>query len=337
MTFKRRCLLLFSGGLDSILAAHVMLEQGIEVEALTFKTIFTCCDNQAGVAASRLGIRLTVIEQEDDYLDLIRNPRHGYGRGANPCVDCRIYMFQRAAAYMESLDAHFVISGEVVGQRPMSQKRRDLATISRGSDLEGLLLRPLSARLLPPTVPEKQGWVDREKLHGFKGRSRKGLIALARQFGIEDVDIPTPSTGCALTEPYFSKKVFDLIDLAPQAKRWDFDVLKIGRHFRFDNVTKVIVGRNERDNDSLEHLHQLETASSTAILTPETFYGPLALVVGPPTDAAIDFAAGLIARYARQLPHDAIVTVQTGQREYQHTAAINALVKTAQTLAVMKD
>jgi len=335
MTDKRRCLLLFSGGLDSILAAHVMLEQGIRVEALTFKTIFTCCENEAGIAASKLGIRLTVIEQEDDYLNLIRSPQHGYGRGANPCVDCRIYMFQRAAAYMEALDAHFIISGEVVGQRPMSQKRHDLDTISRRSSLEGLLLRPLSAKLLPPTIPEKEGWVDREQLFDFKGRSRKGLIALARKFGIEDVNIPTPSTGCALTEPFFSKKVFDLIELAPQAQRWDFDVLKIGRHFRFDNVTKVVVGRNEQDNNSLEYLHQLETASSTAVLTPDTFYGPLALVVGPPTDAAIDFAAGLIARYARQLPKDAIVTVKTNDREYQHTPTINNLVESAQTLAVM--
>ena len=189
---------LLSGGLDSMLAIRLMQQQDIEVEGLNFKTIFTCCQDQAGQAARQLGIQLTVVGQDDDYLELIKKPQFGYGRGANPCVDCRIYMFQIAKTYMEQTDAQFIVSGEVVGQRPMSQKRRDLNVISHHSELDDRLLRPLSAKLLPPTWPEREGLVDRQQLFDFSGRGRKGLIALAKRFGFKE--IPSPSTGCALTE-----------------------------------------------------------------------------------------------------------------------------------------
>ena len=151
-----RCLALLSGGLDSMLAIRLMQEQGIEVEAINFKTIFTCCQDTAAKAARDLGVRLTIIGQEDDYLDLVRKPMFGYGKGANPCIDCRIYMFERARLAMDQLGASFVVSGEVLGQRPKSQKRRDLEIIAFHSDLEDLLLRPLSAKLLPPTRPERE-------------------------------------------------------------------------------------------------------------------------------------------------------------------------------------
>ena len=167
-----RCVTLLSGGLDSMLAIRIMQAQGIEVEALNFKTMFTCCQDLSAQAAHRLGVRLTVVSQEDDYLELIKNPRFGYGKGANPCVDCRIYMFERAEKFMEQIGADFIVSGEVVGQRPMSQKRRDLDVISHQAGLEDLLLRPLSAKLLLPTLPERKGLVDRERLYAFQGRSR---------------------------------------------------------------------------------------------------------------------------------------------------------------------
>ena len=214
MSKPRKCLVLLSGGLDSMLAIRIMQEQGIEVEAINFKTVFTCCQDESAQAARDLNVPLTILTQEDDYLQLIRNPRFGYGRGANPCVDCRIYMFERACAFLEPLGADFIVSGEVVGQRPMSQKRSDLSIISHHSGLEDLLLRPLSAKLLPPTKPEREGWVDREKLYDIEGRSRKELIAMAKRFGL--AKIPTPSTGCALTEPRFSQKVFDLIEISPE-------------------------------------------------------------------------------------------------------------------------
>lgn len=296
-----RCVALLSGGLDSILAIRIMQEQGIEVEALNFKTLFTCCQDQSGQAARELGVRMTIIGQEDDYLDLVRRPKFGYGKGANPCVDCRIYMFEKAKRFMEQTGAQFIISGEVVGQRPMSQKRDDLETIAFHAGLEDLLLRPLSAKRLPPTRPEREGLVDRERLYDFCGRSRKPLIRLAEQFGLKQ--IPSPSTGCALTEQFFSKKVFDLIRTGTEA-RWDFEILKFGRHFRMDQRTKVVVGRNERDNDFFQYAHQAEDASSTALLTPENFAGPRALLIGPRTDRALEFAAGLVMRYSKRFEDD---------------------------------
>ncbi|MFT5527398.1 MAG: tRNA-specific 2-thiouridylase, partial [Pirellulaceae bacterium] len=249
MSRKMRCVALLSGGLDSMLAIRLMQEQGIEVEALNFKTIFTCCQDLSAHAARDIGVRLTVVGQEDDYLELIKKPQFGYGKGANPCVDCRIYMFEKAKVFMEQVDAKFIISGEVMGQRPMSQKRKDLAIISEKSDLEDLLLRPLSAKIMEPTLPEREGWVDREKLYGFFGRSRKGLIRLAHELGLKD--IPTPSTGCSLTEPQFSRTVHDLIRNEPEKGRWDFELLNIGRHFRLDKQTKVVVGRDQTENDQI--------------------------------------------------------------------------------------
>jgi len=305
----RKCIVLLSGGLDSMLAIRIMQEQGIEVEALNFKTIFTCCQDQAGQTARDLGVPLTVIGQEDDYFDLIEKPKFGMGKGANPCVDCRIYMFDKAKIFMHEIEADFIVSGEVGGQRPMSQKRRDLDTIAYHSVLEDLLLRPLSAKLLAPTLPERKGWVDREQLYDIQGRSRKRLIELAHKYQLKDV--PTPSTGCSLTEPRFSKKVFDLIKAPGGSQRWDFEVLKIGRHFRFDKYTKVIVGRDNGENDRLLYMHQLPEASSTAAFCPENFNGPRALLIGPPTDEAMHFVGGLLLRYSRQYdPHNALVRLE---------------------------
>ena len=295
MTITRRCIVLFSGGLDSMLAVRILQAQGVAVEALNFKTIFTCCQDQAGQAARRLGVPLTVVSQEDDYLDLIRHPRFGYGKGANPCVDCRIYMFRRALRYMRETGADFLASGEILGQRPMSQKRKDLEIIAYHS-AEDLLLRPLSAKALPPTLPEREGWVDRSQLYEFRGRGRRRLIELARQFGIEE--IPSPSTGCALTEPKFSQIVHDLIQLDPGAGRWDFELLNTGRHFRFDEATKAIVGRHAGENAALEYALALPAARRSTLLRPIDFAGPTVMLLGDATPAAIDFAVGLIVRYA---------------------------------------
>ncbi len=297
-----RCVALLSGGLDSQLAIRIMQEQGIEVEAVNFKTVFACCQNQSPQVAGRLGVRLTILSQEDDYLDLVRNPRFGYGRGANPCLDCRIYMFERAFQFMQQVDAQFVVSGEVVGQRPMSQKRRDLETIAHHAGHYDLLLRPLSAKILAPTRPERQGWVDREKLFAFYGRGRRRMIALARSLGIQE--IPAPSTGCALTEKHFALKVFDLLRHQPSSRSWDYELLKHGRHFRYDEHVKVIVGRNEDENGQLEFLHNARGATSTALLRPNDFRGPMALVSGPATPDVLDYAGGLILRYSNRGPGD---------------------------------
>jgi hypothetical protein len=295
---SRKCVALLSGGLDSMLAIRLLQLQGLTVEAVTFKTLYMCCDDSAGRAAQFLQVPLTVIEQQDDYLDLIRRPRFGYGKGANPCVDCRIYMFRLAAAFARRVEADFVISGEILGQRPMSQKRRDLEVIAYHAGIEDNLLRPLSAKLLPPTRPERAGWVDRQQLWGFHGRGRKGLMRLARRLGFPY--IPPRSTGCALTEPLFCRTVFDLIQLNPDADRWDFELLRVGRHYRFDDQTKVVVGRRESENAQLEYLHEVPGAHSSALLLPEQFVGPAALLVGPPLSEAVRFAAGLLWRHARR-------------------------------------
>ena len=304
-----RAVVLMSGGLDSRLAVRVLQEQGIDVHALNFKTVFTCCQDISAQAARDLNIPLTVVGQEDDYLDLIRRPKYGYGKGANPCVDCRIYMFQRAKTFMEHIGASFIASGEVIGQRPKSQKRKDLYLIAVQAGLRDLLLRPLSAKLLPPTKPELTGLVDRERLFDFQGRSRKGLIELARSYGFTDTEIPTPSSGCALTEPLFSNKVFDLLSLDDESSRWDFELLKTGRHFRVDSDTKVIVGRREEENVRLQFLAGLPEASPCAVLVPEGFSGPTSIVVGSQTSAALDFAGGLICRYAQNLGDSPQVTL----------------------------
>jgi len=280
-----------------MLAIRILQQQDIEVEALNFRTIFTCCQDDAGRAARELGVRLTVVGQEDDYLDLVRRPKFGYGRGANPCVDCRIYMFRRARRFMEQVDASMVVSGEVVGQRPMSQKRRDLDVIAHHADLGDRLLRPLSAKLLPPTLPEREGVVDRRRLFGFSGRSRKALIALAHRLGL--ASIPPPSTGCALTEPQFALKVFDLLHHAPGGRRWDFELLKTGRHHRMNASTKVIVGRGAADNRLLDGFFRQGDAAPAALLSPENFAGPTALLIGPVTDESLDFAGQLILRYSK--------------------------------------
>jgi len=333
MSKPRRCVALLSGGLDSMLVIRIMQEQGIEVEALNFKTIFTCCQDQSARAARDLGVRMTVVGQEDDYLDLVRKPKFGYGKGANPCVDCRIYMFERAKLFMEQIGADFIVSGEVVGQRPMSQKRKDLNVISYHADLEDLLLRPLSAKLLPLTLPERAGWVDREKLYGFQGRSRKSLIKLAREFGF--ADIPTPSTGCALTEPRFSKKVFDLIEMPTLAKRWDFDLLKHGRHFRYDAETKVVLGRDQEENYRLVALHEAPDARSTAMLYPENYYGPHAMLIGPPRPDALEFTAALILRYAREVPEQPLVKIDTADGSRVMLAKTREDAQRIETVATM--
>ena len=327
-----RCVTLLSGGLDSMLAIRIMQEQGVEVEALNFKTAFTCCQDQSGQAARMLGVRLTVVSQDDDYLELIKKPQFGFGKGANPCVDCRIYMFERAKHFMQQIGADFIVSGEVVGQRPMSQKKKDLRTISYHSDLEDLLLRPLSAKLPPPTLPEREGWVNRDDLYDFYGRGRKKLIQLAKSLGIED--IPSPSTGCALTEPKFSQKVFDLVRKQPSSQPWDFELLKVGRHFRLDDETKVVVGRRESENGQLEFMHSQAESTSTAVLRPENFQGPAALIVGPTNSDSMNYASGLVLRYANALdttkPQVEILTQET---RVVVTPVVDERIQNAKTLA----
>jgi tRNA-specific 2-thiouridylase len=303
-----RAVVLFSGGLDSMLTLRILQRQGLEIHALNIRTVFSCCQTAAARAAVEMGAELTVLPVEDDYLDVIRHPRYGYGKGANPCVDCRIYMCKLAKRFMEQIGACLVATGEILGQRPMSQKRQDMLVIEKRCGLQGRLLRPLSAKLLSPTVPEEEGIVDREKLYDFSGRGRRQLIELAAELDV--FETPQPSTGCALTEPLFSTRVFDLMEHDPKATRWDFELLVHGRHFRFLPTTKIVVGRNETENASLRLFAARKDAPQPALVEPENFMGPDALVTGQVTEAALELAVAMLVRYSRHADsHDARVRI----------------------------
>ncbi|MBI5235224.1 MAG: hypothetical protein HY886_03120 [Deltaproteobacteria bacterium] len=298
-----KAIALLSGGLDSTLAVKLMIEQGIEVHALNFTSAFcTCtsngakeggCKSEAGRVAVEFGIPIKTLVKGLDYMEIVRRPRHGYGKGINPCVDCRIYMFRAAKKYMEEIGASFIITGEVLGQRPMSQRKDAFRVIERESGLEGLILRPLCAQHLEPTKPEIEGLVDRSRLPAIEGRSRKEQMALADDLGVNDY--PCPSGGCLLTDKIFSKKVKDLLDNKPEftLTKKDLSILRAGRHFRFNGV-KVIVGRDASDNERLKSLIQ----SGQTLVEPDDFPGPVAIVASTQGNGALQFAAGLILKYS---------------------------------------
>lgn len=296
-----KAIALLSGGLDSTLAVKLMIEQGIEVHALNFTSAFcTCtsngaqeagCKSEAARVAVEFGIPIKTLYKGLEYMEIVRMPRHGYGKGINPCVDCRIYMFKAAKKYMEEIGASFIITGEVLGQRPMSQRRDAFRVIERESGLEGLILRPLCAQHLEPTRPEIEGLVDRSRLPAIEGRSRKEQMALAGDLGVNDY--PCPSGGCLLTDKIFSKKVKDLLDNKKELTKKDLSILRAGRHFRFNGV-KVVVGRNEADNERLKSLIQ----SGETLVEPIDFPGPVAIVASKKSNGALQFAAGLILKYS---------------------------------------
>ena len=290
---ERKCIALISGGLDSALAAQLMLEQGIEVQGLFLAMSWGCCEKAKAVAcAQQLGIPLMVLSVGDAYLDVIRAPKYGYGTAMNPCIDCRIYMFRIAKRYMDETGAGFVVTGEVLGQRPMSQMRRPLDLIEADSGLEGLLVRPLSAQLLEPTLPELLGVVDRNRLLRLAGRSRHEQLALAQAEGITEHS--TPAGGCLLTDDHFAKKVKDLFAHETQPTTKDMELLTIGRHFRAGSRTKVILGRNELENLLLEgHAQEGYTC-----VRPK-FAGPSAMLVGAQTAEAEQLAVLLIVQQTK--------------------------------------
>src|SRR4030042_2238915 len=244
---------LLSGGLDSTLAVKLLIDQGIEVIAFNMITPFcTCtrkgCKHEAGKVAKQFGIPVKIIAVGGDYIEMIKHPKHGYGSNMNPCIDCRVFMLKKAKAYMEEIGARFIFTGEVLGQRPMSQHQRAMNLIEKESGLQGLILRPLSTKLLSPTIPEEQQWVDREKLLDIQGRRRLPQIELAKKIGVKDY--PCPAGGCRLTDPQFAKRLKEALDHKEDTIR-DIQLLKYGRHVRLPSGAKVIVGRNEEENKVL--------------------------------------------------------------------------------------
>lgn len=294
-----KAIALLSGGLDSTLAAKVVIEQGIELEALNFMTVFctrttrgaTCLASQKAV--DTLGIPLRVFSASEEYFEVVKYPKYGYGKNMNPCIDCRIFMLKKAKAYMEELEATFIVTGEVLGQRPMSQRKDAMRLIEKEAGLEGLILRPLSANVLPITIPEKEGWVDRGKLLNFQGRSRKPQIELAEHYGIHDY--PCPAGGCLLTDPGFAKRLRDLMLHQTDFSLNDVHLLKIGRHFRFSDGVKLVVGRNEEENQKIETFAQ----GKDILLKVSNFPGPLSLLRGNLDEVDIEKAATITAHYSK--------------------------------------
>ena len=286
-----KALSIFSGGLDSILAVKLIEDQGIDVIGIFFETPFFS-SQKATQSAQYIGLPLKVVDITDSLLKIVLNPRHGYGKGLNPCIDCHALMFKKAGELLKKEGAGFIISGEVLGQRPMSQNLRSLSIISHDSGLKELILRPLSAKRLPETLPEKKGWVIRERLLGFSGRSRRPQMELARKFRIKEY--PTPAGGCLLTEEVFSRRLKDLISINPEFSRRDVELLKWGRHFRISEKTKIVVGRDQRENEMISSL----TREGDTILTVESFPGPTVLATGDLSAEEAKVAASITVSYS---------------------------------------
>ncbi|WP_417915230.1 thiamine biosynthesis protein [Candidatus Electronema sp. JM] len=301
-------LALFSGGLDSILACRTVAAQGISVCALKFVTPFfghellADEDKFRQETRRKYGIEAELIDLSAGYLELLRRPAHGFGKNFNPCIDCKILMLRRARELMAERGASFLISGEVRGQRPMSQQLDTLQLIENKAGCQGILLRPLSAKLLPPTLPEQQGWVDRERLHAFAGRSRKGQLALAKDLGISD--FPAPAGGCVLTDPILAARIErfynGLFAIKPEEITTDdISLLLLGRQFRLPGGFWLVLGRNEREN---ERLAALRGPDDWLLHMPERS-GPLALLRRAEqhgNDELAAAAAGLAVRYGRK-------------------------------------
>jgi tRNA-specific 2-thiouridylase len=300
---------LLSGGLDSTLAIKLVKEAGVEVVAINFSTPF--CQNRkdgfgAAEAASTFDIPLIVIKTGTDYLKMVRNPRFGYGKNVNPCIDCKIFMLRKAKKNAKEIDAKFIFTGEVLGQRPMSQHREALDLIEREAGLKGKLVRPLSAKLLPQTEAEKKGYISGEALRSISGRSRKAQIELTKEFKI--AKYPCASGGCLLTESDFARKLRDLFRNKKRITNDDVNLLKLGRHFRFGK-NKIIVGRNRTENEAL----MISKRKTDYLFEVPACGSPTTVLQGPKNRESIQKAAGLTAFHSDRKGEEKI-QVNFGQK-----------------------
>ncbi|MFC1890779.1 tRNA 4-thiouridine(8) synthase ThiI [Thermodesulfobacteriota bacterium] len=286
-----KALSVFSGGLDSMLATQLIRAQDIEVQAIFFETPFFS-PHKAAKSADTIGVPFKVVDITKKHLEIVKNPKHGHGGNMNPCIDCHAVMFRTAVKMLEQENAKFIITGEVLGQRPMSQNRKALEIIEKEIGMEGIVLRPLSAKCLPVTTPEKQGWVDREKLMGLSGRSRKPQIKLADKFNIKEY--PSPAGGCLLTDKIFSQRLRDLFAPGNKLEIREIELLKIGRHFRTSPDSKIIVGRNKAENQTIKSL----STEHDLLLNCGPIPGPTALVTGTVTPEVEKIAAIITASYS---------------------------------------
>ena len=326
---KPKAVALLSGGLDSSLAVRMMLEQGVEIEAVAIKTPFCdfdCgkgCGHRVKEVADELGIKLKTVYFGEEYLRMLKKPKYGYGSGMNPCIDCRAMMYNAAKEHMEKIGADLVITGEVLFQRPMSQNSRALQIIENETGMEGKVLRPLSAKNLPPTDAEKSGLVKRENMGEIKGRSRKGQLVMAKHFGIAEP--PNAAGGCLLTDPAFSKRVEDIMerfDGIPSLN--DIELLKVGRHFRLTPEAKLVVGRNKDENEMIKAL----VTEGDIMIEAKDHVGPTCILRGKHDDAMVATCAAIALRYS-DAPKDSEskvrVTIDGSEREVITSPADSSL------------
>lgn len=304
-----KALALFSGGLDSMLAVKIIADMGIEVVALHIETGFGSRSDKTEILAKRAamaGAKFRVVDIRDEYIDaVLLNPKYGYGKHFNPCIDCHGYMFKTAIGLLESEGASFIITGEVLGQRPMSQRKEALNSVLKlTGDEKSLILRPLSAKLLEPTTPEIEGWVDRERLFNISGRGRNTQMELAEKFGFDDYE--SPGGGCLLTLENFSNKLRDAIKFEKIQSKNDGEILKFGRHFRLEGGAKVIIGKDENDNAKLK---EIKNEKFVAINLPSGVVGPFSYISKNATTSDKKMAARLILAYARSVA-DSVYEIQ---------------------------
>ncbi len=308
-----KAIALFSGGLDSTLAIKLIRDQGIEVLALNINTGFGSTKDRLTHMQSmcdQVGAELRIIDIQSEYLqDVLFDPKHGYGKNFNPCIDCHAKMFAVAKRIMEAEGASFLISGEVMGQRPMSQNKDALQTVLNESNCDGLLLRPMSAKMLTPTIAELSGWVDREKLEGITGRGRERQMELAKEAGLEDFE--SPGGGCLLTDEHFAKKMVDFIKYDTFEVR-DIALMKYGRHLRLGEGAKLVVGRNKEENEHLQNInndkyYHVRTVGLT---------GPHAMLSKNASDSDKELAAKIVLTYCKSSA-DSLYTLTFDDLEFK--------------------
>lgn len=305
-----KAIALFSGGLDSTLAMKLIIDQGVEILAVNINTGFGSTKDRLSHMQSmceQVGAELKIIDIQSEYLqDVLFDPKHGYGKNFNPCIDCHAKMFAVAKRIMEAEGASFLISGEVMGQRPMSQNKDALQTVLNESNCEGLLLRPMSAKMLEPTIAEIEGWVDREKLEGITGRNRERQLELAREIGLENFE--SPGGGCLLTDENFGKKMFDFIKYDKFEVK-DIPVMKFGRHLRLSEGAKLVVGRNKEENEHLQNIDNDKYYHIKTVGIP----GPHALLSKSATQKDKNLASKIILTYCKTNPQNSYVLDYDGE------------------------
>lgn len=304
---------LFSGGLDSILAVKLIQNQGIDVTAFHFVLPLYFVEDEKQISAvkyaHKLNIPIEIARGERDYIDMLKKPKHGYGKNMNPCIDCKIFIMKKALNFMKKIGASFLFSGEVLGQRPMSQRKDIIKLTEKEAGIDGLLLRPLSARLLPPTIPEEKGWVNRDKLYNFQGRGRRSQIQKAKELGIKEY--PFPAGGCCLTDPAFSIRLKDAFkyneDTIPELQ-----LLNFGRHFRLKSGAKLIVGRDEKENSIIETL----AGDGDLLIEGVGFGSPIALLKKSKSTEDIDISSSICVRYSKKRDEKSVkVSIRTKTEE----------------------